>query len=212
MGRAGTSIDFVLIDGDHSAEGVRRDIVDVLGSAAITRSVIVLHDTLNPIVREGIEAARIGDHPKVALYELDLVPGYLARREPYRLQRWGGLGVIVVDAEHRERSPGTVRDLRFHELFGVLGPSIEAMAEIEARGLPLDSLSGPEVEAALRGERAQRQVRSSDGADQALRAEAARAAAEEARLALRLSAIEESRGWRLVLAFRTLRDAMRKRL
>jgi hypothetical protein len=69
------SVDFVLIDGEHSADGVRQGIVDVLGSDAVTCAVIVLHDTSSPDVRRGIEAARVAEHQKLALFEPDLVPG-----------------------------------------------------------------------------------------------------------------------------------------
>jgi hypothetical protein len=177
------SIDFVLIDGDHSADGVRRDILDVLGSDAVTSTVIVLHDTLNPEVRRGIEAAEVASHPKVARYELDLVAGYLVRREPFRLQMWGGLGLIVLDAGHR---PPKVSDDGFHELYRVLRPSVDVMAELERRGTRLDGLSGEELE-------------------DMLRREAAASRAERDRLAARLESIEESRGWRLVMAARDLR-------
>lgn len=207
----GRSIDFVLVDGDHSAEGVRRDIVDVLRSDAVTRTVVVLHDTLNPEVRRGIEAAGAADHEKVALFEPDLVPGYLARREPYRLQMWGGLGVIVVDADHRQRYPDVVRDDRFHELFGVVRPAVEVMEKIESRGVALDSLSGAEVEGALRAALAQATTHRESAAepdDGALHAELARSQAEEVRLRHRLQAIEGSRGWRLTVAFRDIRDRL----
>ena len=207
----GRSIDFILIDGDHSADGVRRDIVDVLASGAVTRTVIVLHDTLNPVVREGIEAAGIPEHEKVALFELDLVPGYLARSEPYRLQMWGGLGVIVVDAEARLAAPEMLRDTRFHELFGVVRPTAAVMTEIEARGVALDDLSGAEVETALHAELARHTQPPAPVDDAALRAELARALAEEARLSQRLGAIEASRGWRLTVAFRSIRDLFRRR-
>lgn len=186
------SIDFVLIDGDHSADGVRRDILDVLDSNAVTKTVITLHDTLNPEVRRGIEAAEAARHPKVALYELDLTPGYLARREPFRLQLWGGLGLIVVDADRRRESPATVRDDRFHELFRVVRPMVDVMADMEARGEKLDLLGGEQLEAALRREIAE------PGADRE-------------RLAARLHAIERSRAWRLIVALRELRDRVRGR-
>jgi len=195
---AGRQIDFVLIDGDHTADGVRRDIVDVLSCDAVQRAVIVLHDTLNPEVRSGIEAAAIGDHPKVALYEPDLVPGYLARREPYRLQMWGGLGLIVVDAAAREERPDAVRDDRFHELFAVLRPTVDAMCRIESRGATLDRLNPEDVETAIRREISANRVNDS------LRD-------ERDYLRDRLSAIEGSRGWRLVRVWRELRDLVTRR-
>lgn len=205
------TIDFVLIDGDHSADGVRRDIVDVLDSDAIAATVIVLHDTLNPEVRRGIEAAAIAEHPKVALYEPDLVPGYLAKREPYRLQMWGGLGVIVVDARHRADGATAVRDDRFHQLFSVVRPTVEVMERIESRGTALDGLPAVEVEATLRAELAAADVgAAAPPADPAVQAELGRALAEEQRLSARLRAIEDSRGWRLVLVWRALQRALRR--
>lgn len=203
------SIDFVLIDGDHSADGVRQDIVDVLGSDAVSRAVIVLHDTFNPDVREGIDAAQLAEHQKVALFEPDLVLGYLARREPYRLQMWGGLGVIVVDADHRGAAPEQVRDERFHELFRVVRPAARVMESIESHGVALDGLAGAKVELALQGELVNplpAPVPTAD--DPALRAELARALAEEAQLTHRLRMIEGSRGWRLTLIFRSIRDLL----
>jgi hypothetical protein len=211
MARQERSIDFVLIDGDHSADGVRRDIEDVLGSDAITHTVIVLHDTLNPEVRQGIVAADIAAHPKVALFELDLVPGYVARREPYRLQMWGGLGLVVVDADQREATPEMVLDTRFHELFAVLRPAVGVLAQMEANGTALDELPGADVEAALQGELASHQGALAALEDPALRTELARALAAEAQLAHRLHMIETSRGWRTVMLLRSVRDLLRRR-
>ena len=56
---AGTAVDFALIDGDHSSDGVHRDLHAVLGSPACASAVIVLHDTMNPEVRNGIERAEL---------------------------------------------------------------------------------------------------------------------------------------------------------
>lgn len=188
----GRSVDFVLIDGDHLATGVERDILDVLSSDAVTHTVVILHDTLNPEVRTGIDSARIAEHEKVALYDPDVVLGYLPRREPFRLELWGGLGVIVVDLDYRKRFPVAVVDTRFHELFGILQPSVEVMVELERHGNALDALPGRRVEATLR-------------------AELVRARDEQARSAQRLQAIEGSRGWRFVLAVRALREVFGKR-
>ena len=42
---AGRNVDFVLVDGDHSTEGVARDVVDLLGVAVRRHTIILLHDT-----------------------------------------------------------------------------------------------------------------------------------------------------------------------
>ena len=51
---AGRNVDFLMIDGDHTAQGFRRDVEDVLSSTALRRSVVLLHDTMNPEVRRGM--------------------------------------------------------------------------------------------------------------------------------------------------------------
>ena len=102
---AGRTVDFVLVDGDHSREGVRQDLIDLLASPAIARTVIVLHDTFNGEVRAGITDVDFAASPAVALVELDMTGGYMARTGPFEGQLWGGLGVIVVDPEI-DRRPG----------------------------------------------------------------------------------------------------------
>ena len=144
----GREVDFVLVDGDHSPEGVRRDIEDLLAAEAIRHAVILLHDTMNDEVRRGVAAVPYEAYPHVALFELDLVPGYLARGEPYPLQLWGGLGMIVVDRDRR--AEGEIRDRRFHELAAVVRPARDVLARVQAEGHSLELASAAELEAELR--------------------------------------------------------------
>jgi Methyltransferase domain len=95
---AGRNVDFVLVDGDHSADGVRRDVTDLLDSEALARTLIVLHDTMNEQVRSGIASARPEAVGKVVYVHLDFVPGYVLIDDPAGDHLWGGLGLIVVDA------------------------------------------------------------------------------------------------------------------
>lgn len=153
LAASGRSVDFVLVDGDHSAEGVRQDLQALLASPALGRSIVLLHDTMNPDVRSGLECFDLASHKNVAFFDLDFLPGYLARREPYRLQLWGGLGLIILNAEHAfNRGGGGVIDDRFHSLFAVVRPTVEVMGDLEARGLPLDGMDGLALEARLRDE------------------------------------------------------------
>jgi Methyltransferase domain len=100
----GRNVDFVLVDGDHSRVGVRQDLIDLLGSPAVSRTVIVLHDTFNGEVRGGITDVDFASYPDVALVELDMTGGYMARTGPFAGQLWGGIGLVVVDpgAERRQ--------------------------------------------------------------------------------------------------------------
>ncbi len=100
-------VDLVLIDGDHSFEGVAGDLEVALRSESTGRTVIVLHDTMNAEVRAGIESVQAEGWEKVVYVELDLVPGYLYRSDPLRHQAWGGLGLVLTDHQRASayRSP-----------------------------------------------------------------------------------------------------------
>jgi hypothetical protein len=71
----GDGVDFVLIDGDHSTEGVRRDLECVLKLVPKRRMVVLVHDSFNPACREGMRTAPWEASPYVQEVELDLVPG-----------------------------------------------------------------------------------------------------------------------------------------
>jgi hypothetical protein len=90
---ADRTVDFVLVDGDHTTEGVRQDIEDLLASPAIRHTVIVAHDSLNPEVRAGLTA--VDYEAAGAWIDLDFVPGCVVADTR---QRWRGLALIVVDA------------------------------------------------------------------------------------------------------------------
>jgi hypothetical protein len=93
----GRNVDFVLVDGDHSAAGVKQDLEDLLDSDAIGRTHIVIHDINNEEVRRGVDAVRYRNWRKVASVELDCVPGYMFKEERLEHELWGGLGLVVVD-------------------------------------------------------------------------------------------------------------------
>lgn len=144
------SVDFVLVDGDHTTTGVRQDLVDLLASEAIGKSILLLHDTMNDGVRAGIESARLGDHPKVAYIDLDWVPGYLARDEPYKLELWGGLGLVVVDETRTFNAGGCVRQNRFHELVSIVRPARDLMRELDGQLDSFDVQNPADLERRLR--------------------------------------------------------------
>jgi hypothetical protein len=121
LATAEKSVDFVLVDGDHSADGVRQDLVDLLESPAVARTLILLHDTAHEVVRRGIENVRFEAYPKVAYLELDFVAGYLFREPSLKYELWGGLGLVVVDSARLAYFAPNVRQDRYYEL-GLLMP------------------------------------------------------------------------------------------
>jgi hypothetical protein len=98
------NVDFVLVDGDHSAPGVAADLGALLESSAVGRSVILVHDSFNPIVRSGIESVALANRPGVIGFDLDAIPGRLGKAGGFRDQLLGGFAIVVVD---RSAAPGT---------------------------------------------------------------------------------------------------------
>lgn len=98
----GKEVDFALVDGDHSAAGVRRDAEALLASDACRRTVIVFHDAANDDVRAGLEAVRFEDHPHTVFANLDFIPGYLVADPVRRLEIWNGLAIVLLDSDRQE--------------------------------------------------------------------------------------------------------------
>ena len=93
--------EFVLIDGDHSAEGVRRDMEIFLKIRPPSPLVVVFHDSFNPVCRSGIRTAPWADCPYVSRLDLDFVPGRMVEiaGDPFGGEMWGGLAVAVLTPE-----------------------------------------------------------------------------------------------------------------
>lgn len=97
-------LEFVLIDGDHSAEGVKRDIEAALQIVPKKQIVIVLHDSFNPECREGMRSAAWSLCPYVHYVELDFIPGvYHANAFDTAGARsmWGGLAIAILKPVER---------------------------------------------------------------------------------------------------------------
>jgi hypothetical protein len=91
----GRNLDFALVDGDHTAQGRSRDVVDILSSPCSGKTVILIHDTLNPRVRAGLEEIDFERFEHVTHVELDLVQGKVFRTGPYEDELWSGLGIVL---------------------------------------------------------------------------------------------------------------------
>lgn len=87
-------IDFALIDGDHSTEGVRADLTALLSSRWCRRTVFLLHDSAHAETRAGIEMALQGVSG-VVYQDMDFLPGYVFARGGFAGERWGGFALIV---------------------------------------------------------------------------------------------------------------------
>jgi cephalosporin hydroxylase len=137
--REGQNVDFALVDGDHTAEGVRRDMEDLLASGALRRTVILAHDASNDEVRRGLDAVDWRATGKVAFVDLDFVPGHLSSGGPFKDQLWGGFALVVVDEANSQAAPrGGLAEL--HSAFEVLREGRARLLSADYEPLPEPAL------------------------------------------------------------------------
>ncbi len=103
LGEKGTPLEFVLIDADHSTEGVRRDIDLVLQYTPLKPMIIMAHDSGNGLCRQGMRLANWAANPHVRSIDLDFVPGQII--EPSIVngvgEVWGGFALAYLTPEPR---------------------------------------------------------------------------------------------------------------
>ncbi len=103
-------VNFVLVDADHSAEGVRRDLELVLQYVPTEPMFVIMHDTGNPDTRRGVLSVDWAANPHLAVVECDFVPGQIIEHSVVngRGEIWGGLGLAYLDPVPR-RGPPQIR-------------------------------------------------------------------------------------------------------
>ena len=116
----GRPLEFALVDGDHSFEGVAGDLRALLDSPCTARSVILVHDSMNAEIRAGLEQASVDRYGKVVYYEPDFVPGYVYRAGAARHSVWGGLALILCDSQRSEAYSRSVRQWRYYEPYDAM--------------------------------------------------------------------------------------------
>jgi hypothetical protein len=132
--KRGENVDFVMLDGDHSSAGVRRDLEDLLNSEALATTVILIHDTTNETVRSGLDSVHYDVWPKVAHVDLDFVPGYVFSEERVRYQLWGGLGVVIVDSSRLAYASASSVEDRYFSTSQLLAVARDALVQQESPG------------------------------------------------------------------------------
>jgi hypothetical protein len=92
--RSGVAIDFILVDGDHSTDGIKRDIGLILDYVPTKPMFVLLHDSFNPGCRRGMLEGGWERSPYCQAVELDFVPGRMIEDSgPADGEFWGGLGM-----------------------------------------------------------------------------------------------------------------------
>jgi len=97
-------LEFAFIDGNHSAEFVRRDINNLLRYRPKTQTVILMHDTFNPECRSGVLGADWARCEFCHFFEVDAVPGLVHPAMNCRGEMWGGVGMALLLPEPRKES------------------------------------------------------------------------------------------------------------
>jgi hypothetical protein len=95
-------LQFVLIDGDHSEDGVRRDILDVLKYRPRTSLWILMHDSFNPDCRRAMKSIDWEANPHVHWINYDFIPGFLSNLPGWEDQMWCGFALAYLEARPRE--------------------------------------------------------------------------------------------------------------
>lgn len=96
------TLEFVLIDGEHTINGVKNDIENVLKYIPSSNLYVVFHDSFNPSCRKGIKRADYSISEYVHYVELDFISGVFSPNKLYR-QMWGGLAMVLLKPEKRTK-------------------------------------------------------------------------------------------------------------
>jgi hypothetical protein len=99
-----TNPDFIFVDGDHSAEGVRKDLDFILALKPTRQMTVLMHDSFNPHCRQGMLSARWSQNPYCHFVDVDFSPGVLHPDDAIRGQMWGGLGYALFLPEPRRHT------------------------------------------------------------------------------------------------------------
>ena len=114
--REGAEISFALVDGDHTTEGVRKDIDNLLRFRPTVPLYVIMHDSFNPNCRRGLREANWARSPYVHAVELDFVAGTVNRSPAFRNQLWGGFALgILLPAKRAQRFEITARSEATHQ-------------------------------------------------------------------------------------------------
>jgi glycosyltransferase involved in cell wall biosynthesis len=91
---AGIPVDFILIDGDHSEAGIKRDLDIVLGYVPVRPMFVMLHDSMNPQCRQGMLNAAWANSVYCHWVDLDFIPGRIIEHGGGgHGELWGGLAL-----------------------------------------------------------------------------------------------------------------------
>jgi len=95
-------INFVLIDGDHSTDGVKRDIENILTYNPPEEMFILMHDSFNPDCRKAIKESDWEKNKHVKWIDYDFIPGFINSIPGWEGEMWCGFALAYLSKEIRE--------------------------------------------------------------------------------------------------------------
>ena len=108
----------MLIDGDHTEDGLRMDIKHMLEYIPQKELWVLMHDSFNPGCRSAIVDTPWEDYPYVHFVDVDFVPGIITPCGDFKGQMWGGFALAVIK-ETKCKLPlerGEICKLQFDQL------------------------------------------------------------------------------------------------
>lgn len=115
-------VDFVLIDGDHSAAGVKRDIEIMLGYVPKKPLIMMMHDGFNPECRRGMLEADWEKSPYLHWVDVDYIPGRVVEHGGGGDgEMWGGLAMAFLSPIKRRGAVTIMASAKraFQEMHGL---------------------------------------------------------------------------------------------
>jgi len=110
LNESGLGVDFILIDGDHSRQGIMEDLNILLAYEPIHPLIVLMHDSFNPECREGMLQANWHGSEYLHFADLDFVPGRLIEHGGGgHGEMWGGLSLLTFLPKRRKGPPSIQR-------------------------------------------------------------------------------------------------------
>ena len=97
-------VNFIFVDGDHSQDGVYKDLQAILTYQPEEEMILLLHDSANPGCRKGMLKASWEDNPYVHFVDLDFVPGILHYNTLCYREMWGGYALALLKPVKRSHT------------------------------------------------------------------------------------------------------------
>jgi len=89
-------LNFILVDGDHSKDGVKKDLECILSCNLKHPLTVILHDSFNPQCRSGMKSINYKKYNFIEHIDLDYIHGCFSPNTNHR-EMWGGFAIIKIN-------------------------------------------------------------------------------------------------------------------